>query len=63
MTATRNPQLDAQGALHHLLTLERLPADVLTGILEPAEPFVSVAQRAVKKVTPHRGMTVRNVFS
>ena len=62
MTATRNPQLDAQGALTHLLTLEGLPAEVITGILDTAEPFVSIAQREVKKVPLLRGKAVFNLF-
>ena len=33
-----NPQLDRNGALTHLLTLEGLPADVITHILDTAEP-------------------------
>ena len=62
MIMTRNPQLDAQGALTHLLTLEGLPADVITGILDTAEPFVSIAEREVKKVPLLRGKAVFNLF-
>jgi len=46
----RNPQLNAQGALTHLLTLEGLPAEVIRSILDTADPFVSIAEREVKKV-------------
>jgi len=62
MSASRNPQLDAQGALTHLLTLEGLPPDVITGILDTAEPFVSIAEREVKKVPLLRGKAVFNLF-
>ncbi|HET9762624.1 MAG TPA: aspartate carbamoyltransferase catalytic subunit, partial [Casimicrobiaceae bacterium] len=45
-----NPQLNAEGELTHLLTLEGLPAEVIGRILDTAVPFVSVAERDVKKV-------------
>ena len=48
--ASRNPQLNRAGELTHLLTLEGLPAEVITHILDTAEPFVSIAEREVKKV-------------
>jgi len=58
----RNPQLDANGALTHLLTLEGLPADVISHVLDTAEPFVSIAEREVKKVPLLRGKAVFNLF-
>jgi aspartate carbamoyltransferase catalytic subunit len=58
----RNPQLDANGALTHLLTLEGLPAQIITRILDTAEPFVSIAEREVKKVPLLRGKAVFNLF-
>ncbi len=58
----RNPQLNAGGALTHLLTLEGLPADVIRGILDTADPFVSIAEREVKKVPLLRGKAVFNLF-
>ena len=42
---TRNPQLDAHGALKHLLSIEGLPRDVLVNILDTARPFVGVTER------------------
>jgi len=45
VTSVRNPQLDANGALTHLLTLEGLPADVIRHVLDTAEPFVSITER------------------
>ncbi len=58
----RNPQLNAHGELTHLLTLEGLPRDVIVDILDTAEPFVSIAEREVKKVPLLRGKAVFNLF-
>ncbi len=58
----RNPQLNAQGALTHLLTLEGLPAEVIRNILDTADPFVSIGEREVKKVPLLRGKAVFNLF-
>jgi aspartate carbamoyltransferase catalytic subunit len=58
----RNPQLDRHGALTHLLTLEGLPPQIITHILDTAEPFVSIAEREVKKVPLLRGKAVFNLF-
>jgi aspartate carbamoyltransferase catalytic subunit len=59
---TRNPQLNANGELTHLLTLEGLPGDVIRHILDTAEPFASIAEREVKKVPLLRGKAVFNLF-
>jgi aspartate carbamoyltransferase catalytic subunit len=58
----RNPQLNSDGKLTHLLTLEGLPAAVITHILDTATPFVSIAEREVKKVPLLRGKAVFNLF-
>ncbi len=58
----RNPQLDADGALIHLLTLEGLPPDVIRRILDTAVPFASISERNVKKVPLLRGKGVFNLF-
>jgi aspartate carbamoyltransferase catalytic subunit len=58
----RNPQLDANGELTHLLTLEGLPVEVIVRILDAAVPFVSIAERDVKKVPLLRGRSVFNLF-
>ena len=58
----RNPQLDAEGALIHLLTLEGLPAEVIRHILDTAVPFTSISERDVKKVPLLRGKAVFNLF-
>ncbi len=57
-----NPQLNAQGQLQHLLSIEGLPKRILTDILDTAESFVGVAEREVKKVPLLRGKTVCNIF-
>ena len=59
---TRNPQLNAEGKLTHLLTLEGLPAGVITDILDTADPFVSIGEREVKKVPLLRGKAIFNLF-
>ena len=58
----RNPQLNKNGELHHLLSLDGLPADIMVQILDAAESFVGVTQREVKKVPLLRGKSVFNVF-
>jgi aspartate carbamoyltransferase catalytic subunit len=58
----RNPQLNGDGQLQHLLTLEGLPVTVIDRILDTALPFVSIAERDVKKVPLLRGKTVFNLF-
>jgi aspartate carbamoyltransferase catalytic subunit len=58
----RSPQLNANGELTHLLTLEGLPADVIRHILDTAEPFTSIGEREVKKVPLLRGKAVFNLF-
>jgi aspartate carbamoyltransferase catalytic subunit len=57
-----NPQLNKHGELHHLLSLEGLPADILRQILDTAQSFVGVTQREVKKVPLLRGKAVFNLF-
>jgi aspartate carbamoyltransferase catalytic subunit len=54
-----NPQLDKKGRLHHLLTLEGLPAEILWQILDTARSFIGTK---VKKVPLLRGQSVFNVF-
>ena len=58
----RNPQLNKNGELHHLLSLDGLPADILRQILDTASSFVGVTQREVKKVPLLRGKSVFNIF-
>jgi aspartate carbamoyltransferase catalytic subunit len=62
MLSRRNPQLNAHGELIHLLSIEGLPRDVLTQILDTAGTFLSVNDRDVKKVPLLRGKSVFNLF-
>jgi aspartate carbamoyltransferase catalytic subunit len=58
----RNPQLDANGELQHLLSIEGLPREILLRILDTAESFAGVTEREVKKVPLLRGKSVFNLF-
>ena len=62
MLMRRNPQLNANGELNHLLSIEGLPRDVVTQILDTASTFLSVNDRDVKKVPLLRGKSVFNLF-
>lgn len=55
-------QFDAQGRLKHFLTIEGIPRALLLEILDYAEQFAVVGERAVKKVPLLRGKTVVNLF-
>jgi aspartate carbamoyltransferase catalytic subunit len=57
-----NPQLNKNGGLHHLLSLEGLPAEIIWQVLDTARSFVGVTQREVKKVPLLRGKAVFNLF-
>jgi aspartate carbamoyltransferase catalytic subunit len=62
MSLTPNPQLNKNGELHHLLSIEGLPAEILRQILDTAQSFVGVTQREVKKVPLLRGKAIFNLF-
>ena len=62
MLYRRNPQLNKNGELIHLLSIEGLPKATLTQILDTASSFVSVSDREVKKVPLMRGKSVFNLF-
>src|SRR5437763_13537900 len=62
MLYKRNPQLNRNGELIHLLSIEGLPKDILTHILDTASNFVSVNDREVKKVPLLRGKSGFNLF-
>ena len=62
MLYKRNPQLNSNGELIHLLSMEGLPKDILTHILDTAGKFVSFNDREVKKVPLLRGKSVFNLF-
>ena len=63
-----NLQLTDDGRLRHLLTLEGLPARVLTQILDTAASFITLTgqnraqERDVKKVPLLRGKAIFNIF-
>ncbi len=58
----RNPQLNQHGELQHLLTLDGLPREIITAILDTAAPFTEVAEREIKKLPLLRGKSVFNLF-
>jgi aspartate carbamoyltransferase catalytic subunit len=58
----RDPQLNKNGELQHLLTLDGLPREILTAILDTAAPFTEVAEREVKKLPLLRGKSIFNLF-
>lgn len=55
-------QLDSHGRLKHFLSIEDLPRALLVEILDNAERFAVVGDRAVKSVPLLRGKTVVNLF-
>ncbi len=55
-------QYDAEGGLHHFLTIEGLSRETLLQILDVAETFIDVGHREIKKVPLLRGKTVVNLF-
>jgi len=59
---SRNPQLNANGELTHLLSIDGLPKAVVENILNTADAFTSVGDREVKKVPLLRGKSVFNLF-
>ncbi len=61
MTA-QDTQLDPHGRLKHFLTIEGLSRELLLEILDHAESFAGVGDRAVKKVPLLRGKTIVNLF-
>ncbi|MFM8900369.1 MAG: aspartate carbamoyltransferase catalytic subunit [Burkholderiales bacterium] len=62
MLSKRNPQLNKNGELIHLLSIEGLPRPVLHHILDTAGTFLSVNDREVKKVPLLRGKSIFNLF-
>ncbi|ADC72899.1 aspartate carbamoyltransferase [Thioalkalivibrio sp. K90mix] len=55
-------QLTDDGQLRHLLTIEGLNRDLLNEILDTAESFANMNEKAVKKVPLLRGKTIVNLF-
>ncbi|MCL2829691.1 MAG: aspartate carbamoyltransferase catalytic subunit [Betaproteobacteria bacterium] len=61
-SAQRNPQLNANGELCHLLSIGGLPREIVVHILDTAESFFEISDRDVKKVPLLRGKSVFNLF-
>jgi aspartate carbamoyltransferase catalytic subunit len=57
-----NPQLNKNGELQHLLSIEGLPKSIVNHILDTASSFVGISDREVKKVPLMRGKSVFNLF-
>lgn len=55
-------QFNSNGQLRHFLTLDGLSRETLTGLLDTAEGFTSVGDKAIKKAPLLRGKTVANIF-
>ena len=62
MQSRRDIQLTDTGELKHFLTVEGLARDRLIEILDTAETFAGVNDKAAKKVPLLRGKTVANLF-
>jgi aspartate carbamoyltransferase catalytic subunit len=58
----KNIQLNEQGRLKHFLAIEGLKRQYLTEILDTAESFANVSEKAVKNVPILRGKTIINLF-
>lgn len=58
----RDIQFDQSGNLRHFLTIEGLPRQTLTDILDTAENFSTVGIQQAKKVPLLRGKTIVNLF-
>lgn len=59
---TRNLQVDDNGRLRHLLTLEGMSRELIHKILDNAASFLNVSDREIKKVPLLRGRSVFNLF-
>jgi len=57
-----NIQVDSHGRLRHFLSTEGLSREILLEILDTAEGFAAVGERAVKNVPLLRGKTIINLF-
>lgn len=55
-------QLDHEGQLKHLLTLDGLSRELLVEILDRSDGFLGVARQAIKKVPMCHGKIVANLF-
>ncbi|GMV55681.1 MAG: aspartate carbamoyltransferase [Betaproteobacteria bacterium] len=62
MPISEHPQLDRNGRLRHLLSIEGLPREVLVRILDAAEPFTDTGSPDSRKLPLLRGKSVFNLF-
>jgi aspartate carbamoyltransferase catalytic subunit len=58
----RHPQIDGQGRLRHLLSIDGLPKATIERVLDTASAFLDVSDRTVKKLPLLRGRSVFNLF-
>lgn len=58
----QNIQFNSSGQLKHFLTIEGLEKEILLKILDTAENFTSLTDKATKKAPLLRGKTVANIF-
>ncbi|GGX16587.1 aspartate carbamoyltransferase [Pigmentiphaga litoralis] len=58
----RNPQLNRNGELTHLLSIEGLPRAVINHVLDTAASYAPLAENEVKKVPLLHGKSVFNLF-
>src|ERR1700688_704531 len=59
---TESLQLNSEGELHHLLSIEELPRALIERILTTADGFIAVGTREIKSVPLLRGKSVFNLF-
>ena len=57
-----DPQLDPGGRLRHLLSLDEMPSELVTELLDTAEAIAAATGGKVKKLPLLRGRTVVNLF-
>ncbi len=55
-------QIDEQGRLKHFISIEGLSRDLLIAILDAAQSFAGVGERAIKKLPLLRGKTIATLF-
>ena len=55
-------QIDENGNLQHLISLEPLTRNLILELLEEAESYIDFATRDIQKVPLLRGKTIVNLF-
>ena len=59
---TPDIQFTESGNLRHFLTLDGIDRETLTTVMDTAEKFIGVGEKAIKKAPLLRGKTVANIF-